>query len=47
MSLSTRKARFLLDENVRRELHPFLQKIGFSVKIARKGSSDDMYTIAF
>lgn len=35
---------FLLDENVRKELLPFLQKMGFSVRIAPKGSSDETLT---
>ncbi len=41
MSSSIPKARFLLDENVRRELLPFLQKMGVSVSIASKGASDE------
>lgn len=40
MSSSIRKMQFLLDENVRGELLPFLQKMGISVRIAPKGSSD-------
>ena len=41
MSSSIRKTQFLLDENVRKELFPFLQKMGFSVRIAPKGASDE------
>ncbi len=41
MSSSIRKMQFLLDENVRKELLPFLQKMGFSARIAPNGSSDE------
>ena len=41
MSSSIRKTQFLLDENVRKELLPFLQKMGFSAKVAPRGSSDE------
>lgn len=41
MSSSIRKTQFLLDENVRGELFPFLENLGFSPKIAPKGSSDE------
>ncbi len=41
MSSSTRKIQFLLDENVRKELLSFLQKMGFSASIAPKGASDE------
>lgn len=42
MSSSIRKTQFLLDENVRKELLPFLENLGFSARIAPKGSSDEM-----
>jgi len=32
---------FLLDENVRKELFPLLQNLGFSARIAPKGASDE------
>lgn len=32
---------FLLDENVRKELLPFLENLGFSARIAPRGSSDE------
>ncbi len=41
MSSSIRKMQFLLDENVRKELLPYLQKMGFSARIVPKGSSDE------
>lgn len=41
MSSSIRKTQFLLDENVRGELFPFLQKMGFPARIAPKGASDE------
>ncbi len=41
MSSSIRKTQFLLDENVRKELFPFLQKMEFSARIAPKGASDE------
>lgn len=41
MSSSIRKTQFLLDENVRKELFPFLQKMELSVRIAPKGASDE------
>ncbi len=41
MSSSIRKMQFLLDENVRKELFPLLQNLGFSARIAPKGASDE------
>ncbi len=41
MSSSIRKMQFLLDENVRKELFPFLQKMEYSARIAPRGTSDE------
>lgn len=42
MSSSIPKVQFLLDENVRKELSTFLKEMGYSVKLAPKGSSDEI-----
>ena len=38
--MSSSRYKFLVDENVRRELYRFLQGQGYDVKLASKGSSD-------
>jgi len=40
--MSSSKYKFLIDENVRRELYRFLQKEGRDVKLASRGSSDSV-----
>lgn len=44
MSSSIPKVRFLLDENVRKELFVFLQKMQISIRVVPKGASDEMVT---